>query len=103
MKDIKFGEIIRKGRERIGMTKSELARLMNVSHAAVSYWEAGTSFPTGPTLILLLRRLCIVQDVFPEFFLHEAKPYTPNPSTQKDHRTLEERLVAIEKLVSPKI
>ena len=113
MKDIKLGEIIRNGRKRMGLTKSELARLMNVSHAAVSYWEDGSVFPAGETLIYLFRRLNIVPEVFPEYFSYQVQAPTPplNPvlkDEQKflvlkdEQKFLEARIAAIEKQLSSK-
>lgn len=105
MKTANLGEIIRKGRERMGLSKSELARLMDVSHAAVTYWESGTNFPSAPCLIMLMKRLNIVQDVFPEYFTYP--PQHSFPSTESilhnETKTLEERVTALENGLSSKV
>lgn len=98
MKDVKLGKIIHNGRERMGITRSELARLMEVSPAAVTYWENGTNFPSGPCLIDLLRKLNIVQDIFPEYFAYQIQqsPGVLWSNVVENKKTVEERLLALE-------
>lgn len=42
---------IRQFREAAGMTKTDLARQMGVTHQAVSSWERGVSYPTAANLL----------------------------------------------------
>ena len=44
---------IRELREQFGMTKTELARAMNVDLSAVSKWESGVNAPTAARLVKL--------------------------------------------------
>lgn len=51
--------LIRKLRERLGLTKAALARLAGVSAASVALWERGRATPTGENrrALVALRRL----------------------------------------------
>lgn len=80
--------LIRQGREKAGLTRAELANLLGVSPAAVTYWESGQKTPSGDLTIELIRLLNLVQDCFPDSF--PPKPF----SDQKI--SLENRVAVIE-------
>lgn len=50
MNDFEFGNFVYTHRCRVGMTQSEMARLLGVTNKAVSKWETGKSKPTTNTL-----------------------------------------------------
>ena len=41
----KIGDAIKQARQTAGLTQNELARLIDVSHAAISFWESGVNVP----------------------------------------------------------
>ncbi len=47
MEPINLPVLIKTGRERAGISKSALAKLVGVSPAAVTYWEEKDPFPQG--------------------------------------------------------
>jgi Zn-dependent peptidase ImmA (M78 family)/DNA-binding XRE family transcriptional regulator len=57
-------EAIREARERRGFSQSELARRLDLSQTAISYWEAGKRDPGLDDLIALSQALDVTVDVF---------------------------------------
>lgn len=88
-------DIIKKGRERKRLSRTDLARLINVSPAAITHWESGVREPSGAALIKIIRVLDLVSVFFPEITEKKTAPF---PKTFN----LEERLVALEEAVFKK-
>ncbi len=64
-----YPERITQARELSGLTKSELAELLDVSVAAVAQWESGAKHPTHENLAAMSRRLAV-----PMTLLFKPKP-----------------------------
>lgn len=88
---IMLSTLIKQGREKAGLTRAELANLLGVSPASVSYWESGQKIPSGDLTIEMIKLLNLAQDIFPESFtkteLQNGKP------------SLEDRVKILEGLV----
>ena len=50
-------QVIRRVRQRLGLSQEALARSLNATKAAVQHWERGRNSP-GLARLLVLRRLC---------------------------------------------
>ncbi len=74
MANLNIGEVIKKHREKHGITQSELGKLLSVSNRAVSKWENGESYPS----IELLKPLSEVLNVSIKELLGEAADFTTN-------------------------
>ncbi len=83
MKEINLGHVLIKYRHRRGITQDELASYMDVSKAAVSKWETGTTYPD----ISLLPRLA----AFFNISIDELMGYEPQ-MTKEDIRKLYRQL-----------
>lgn len=56
---------IRELREALGMSQSELARTMGVSHVTVSHWETGVKQPLARRIPALAQALhCDINDLY---------------------------------------
>ncbi len=74
MANLNIGEVIKKHREKHGITQSELGKLLNVSNRAVSKWENGESYPS----IELLKPLSEKLNVSIKELLGETDDFTDN-------------------------
>ena len=88
---ITLSSLIKQGREKAGLTRAELANLLGVSPASVSYWESGQKIPSGDLTIEMIRLLNLVQEIFPESFTKTG--------IQNDKPSLEDRVKVLEELV----
>ena len=62
-----IGEAIRRGRRDKKLTQKELAKILGVSPALVSFWENHTRGPSGEELLKIARYLDIVHLLFPDY------------------------------------
>jgi WD40 repeat protein/transcriptional regulator with XRE-family HTH domain len=62
-RDSTFGQTMATLRTALGLTQAELAELLHVSRRAVGGWEAGTSYPKGEHLKVLIE-LCVKKQTF---------------------------------------
>lgn len=73
-----IGEIIKTGRECLGMTQEDLAEKLDVSRQAVSKWELGASIPSPENLHMLEEVLAVT---FPQEPALEPEPVSAKPAT----------------------
>jgi len=59
-----FGSVLRKAREKRGMTLIALAREIGVTESAVARWEKGERFPRGDNLYRLETALGVKHGFF---------------------------------------
>lgn len=85
-----FGKNLRRLRESLGMSQSDLGKLLDVRQGTISSWESGV---TGPTWAETDRLMRIFNVPFSEFTKEEVVRYGP-PMKQK--ATLNEALEVID-------
>ena len=64
MEKIDIGKIIKQGRINKNISQRELAEEYNVTPAAISAWERNKTSPPAQILILLDKKLDIVEELF---------------------------------------
>ncbi|WP_372365549.1 helix-turn-helix domain-containing protein [Candidatus Uabimicrobium sp. HlEnr_7] len=64
MEKINIGKIIREGRINQNISQRQLANEYNVTPAAISAWERNKTSPPAHVLILLAKKLDIVEELF---------------------------------------
>ncbi len=77
MEKLNIGEIIKRNRERHGITQSELGKMLSVSNRAVSKWENGESYPS----IELLKPLSVILNVSVKELLGERADFEQKGNT----------------------
>lgn len=77
MDKLNIGEIIKRHRERQGITQSELGKMLSVSNRAVSKWENSESYPS----IELLKPMSVILNVSIKELLGETTDFVHNNSS----------------------
>lgn len=57
-----FAERLRELRVEKGLSQRELAKLLNVSHAAIARWENETHIPNAETVVTLAKFFSVTTD-----------------------------------------
>lgn len=65
---MKYGEILRVGREKKSLTQQSLAKMLNVSDKTISAWEANRREPNIETFLKLIYILDLHHNFFPAQF-----------------------------------
>ena len=106
-----IAELIKAGRKNKDITKSELARQLNVTPTAVSSWESDQKIPSGDTLLKLAQILDIGYDLFPKFknekIIQEEIAISSiediNRNTKIELEEVKKRLTTLEKILLEEI
>lgn len=75
-----FGDMLKKDREKIGLSQEALAKLLDVSQQAVANWENGTSHPRKDRrtrLLQILGQASLLATVGPRYDFFPAKDQEP--------------------------
>lgn len=84
--DIPTGDELREMRQSIGITQVAMARLTDVSQAAISHWESGCNMPSAGKLGEYLDVLAVATELADEF--HDEMDTDEEP-TQGEQETLD--------------
>ena len=79
-----FGEQMRRRREELGMSRSELAQRLGVSVSAVGNYETGVSAPKEEVLLRLFNAL----EADPNYLYRGSYLYQSGPDTAEERRLL---------------
>ena len=79
-----FGEQMRRRREELGMSRSELAQRLGVSVSAVGNYETGVSAPKEEVLLRLFNAL----EADPNYLYRGSYLYQSGPDTDEERRLL---------------
>ena len=74
-----LGRVIRRGREKNGLTRKYLAMEFEVTVGTISNWENNIRIPSATDFIKLAKMLDIVSDIFPQY---EKKQEDPDKFTE---------------------
>ena len=77
----KTGRAISACRQELGLSQQELARLMNVTHQAVSKWENGAALPDTAILLALSKLFDVTMEAL---LLGEVEPKAPQPGQKAE-------------------
>lgn len=82
MENISLGEIIKRGREKKGLSQRKLAKILGISNTAVLYWEKNINAPSFEMLKKISELLEIGEDLFPKTAPKPASPEIENFANQ---------------------
>jgi transcriptional regulator with XRE-family HTH domain len=91
MADVDVASLIRRTRQRAGLTQRELADRAHTSAAAVCLYEQGRRSPSVDTLARLMRAMGATLEV-------DVAPATPNVDLDSNARTLKDLLDLADRL-----